>query len=100
MRVIFIQSGGYAGLIRGCEFDTESLPPEEAEALHSLVKKSNIKGNQKLVTRDARDLRTYTITVEKNEERNSISFDDMSVPKEVRELLGFLESRAKPQKPK
>lgn len=99
MRVKFQQSGGYAGLIRGCEFDTDSLPPGEAEALQSLVKKSNIQGNRKLVTRDARDLRTYSITVVKNEESDSIWFDDMSVPKEVRELLSFLESRAKPQKP-
>ncbi|MGB7291484.1 MAG: protealysin inhibitor emfourin [Thermodesulfobacteriota bacterium] len=100
MRVRFQQSGGYAGLIKGCDFDTESLPPEEARVLNSLVKKSNIKGNQKFITRDARDLRTYSITIEKNEESNSISFDDMSVPKEVEELLSFLESRAKPQSPK
>lgn len=100
MRVRFQQSGGYAGLIKGCDFDTESLPPEEARVLNSLVKKSNIKGNQKLITRDARDLRTYSITIEKNEESNSISFDDMTVPKEVQELLSFLESRAKPQSPK
>ena len=100
MRVRFQQSGGYAGLIRGCEFDTESLPPEEARVLRSLVEKSNIKGNQRFITRDAPDLRTYSITVEKNEESNSISFDDMTVPKDVEELLSFLESRAKPQKPK
>ena len=97
MRVRFQQSGGYAGLIRGCEFDTESLPPDEARLLRSLVKKSNIKGSKRYVTRDARDLRTYSITIEKNEESDSISFDDMSVPKEVRELLSFLESRAEPQ---
>ena len=97
MRVRFQQSGGYAGLIRGCELDTESLPPEEARVLRSLVNKSNIKGSKRYITRDARDLRTYSITIEKDQESNSISFDDMSVPKEVRELLGFLESRAKPQ---
>jgi hypothetical protein len=97
MRIRFQQSGGYAGLIKGCELDTESLPPEEAMVIHSLVKKSNIKGNQKFITRDARDLRTYSITVEKNEESNSISFDDMTVPEGVQELLSFLESRAKPR---
>lgn len=80
-------------------FDTESLSPEEAEALQSLVRKSKIQGNRKLITRDARDLRTYSITVEKNDERISISSDDMSVPKEVQELLTFPESRARPQNP-
>ena len=98
MRVRFQQSGGYAGLIRGCEFDTESLPPREARVLRFLVKKSNIKGNQRFITKDARDLRTYSITVELNEESNNVSFDEMTVPEEVRELLNFLESRAKPQK--
>jgi Emfourin len=100
MRVRFQQSGGYAGLLRGCEFDTESLPPREARVLRSLVKKSNIKGNQRLITKDARDLRTYSITVEINKESNNVSFDEMTVPKEVRELLNFLEARANPQKPK
>lgn len=99
MRIRFRQAGGYAGLIRGCEFDTDSLSPEEAEAFQSLVRKSKIRGNRMLITRDARDLRTYSITVEKDDESNSISFDEMSTPREVKELLSFLESRAKPQKP-
>ncbi len=33
MKVTFQQSGGFAGLIRGCILDTDSLPPGDAEAL-------------------------------------------------------------------
>ena len=100
MKVKFLQSGGYAGLIRGCEIDTESLTPKEADALQSLIKKSNIKGNRKFSARGgARDLNNYVITVESKDEFHTISFDDMSVPENVQDLLGFLKGRAKPQKP-
>jgi len=98
--VKFLQSGGYAGLIRGCEIDTESLTPKEADVLQSLIKKSNIKGNRKFSARGgARDLNNYVITVESKDELHTISFDDMTVPAEIKDLLSFLAKRSKPQKP-
>jgi hypothetical protein len=42
MKVWFEESGGYAGLLRGCEIDTSALPPEKAKELEQLVKASGI----------------------------------------------------------
>jgi len=97
MKVKFQQSGGFAGLIRGCELDTDDLSADEARTLQSLVEQSNLEGIKGGQTPGARDLMTYEITVETGEGVHHVSFDDMSMPESVEPLLEFLESRAKPQ---
>jgi hypothetical protein len=99
MKVTFRQSGGYAGLIKGCEFNTDLLPTDEATTLQSLVEQSGIlqaKGGQ---TPNARDLLNYRITVETSEGVHSVSFDDLSIPEGAAPLLEYLQSQAKPQSP-
>ncbi len=40
MRVEFRQSGGFAGLVRGCELDSAELPPEAQRALERVVREA------------------------------------------------------------
>ena len=42
MKITFRKSGGYEGLIMGCEINTDSLPAEEAAKLQSQVEQSGI----------------------------------------------------------
>jgi hypothetical protein len=96
MKVKFSQSGGYAGLIRGCELDTDSLSPAEATKLQSLVEQSGILQAQSKHAPHARDLLNYNITVETSEGAPTVSFDDLSLPENVQPLLEYLQSCAKP----
>jgi hypothetical protein len=96
MKVKFSQSGGYAGLRRGCELDTNSLPADQAAKLQSLVEQSGILEAKSGHAPHARDLFNYDITVETTQGDRTVSFDDLSLPEGVEPLLEYLQSCAKP----
>jgi len=97
MKIRFRQSGGYAGLIRGCEVDIESLSPEALKALESLAEKSKIRGMEDYRNPRARDLRIYEIEVEMDKEIKRLTFDDMTIPDDLKNLFELLKREAKPQ---
>ena len=92
MKVRFRQTGGFGGLVLGCDLDTSSLSPAEAQELARLIKQANLKKTQTRRSDKARDLQQYEIAVE-NE--ITASFDDMSVDANVEPLLDFLRERAR-----
>lgn len=96
MKIIFRQSGGFAGLIRGCELDTDLLSVSEATKLQSLVEQSGILQAKSKSTSEARDLLNYEITVETKERTVHVLFDDLTVPESAAELFNYLLERAKP----
>jgi hypothetical protein len=97
MKVTFRQSGGYTGLIKGCEIDTDLLPSDEAIRLQSLVERSGILKAEGGQTPNARDLFDYEIIVEIGKDIYHVSFDSSATPKNVMPLLEYLKSRAKPR---
>lgn len=96
MKVNFSQSGGYAGLRRGCELNTDSLSPDEAAQLQSLVEQSGILEAESKHAPHARDLFYYNITVETSQGQHTVSFDDLSLPQNAQPLVKYLQSCAKP----
>ncbi len=100
MKLRFRQSGGFAGLIRGYEIDTDSLSPEEAGSLLELVNKSGLLDTVKEPNPEARDLIGYEVTVETSEGVFQAAFDDLSMPKDAAALLEFLRGKAQPRTPK
>jgi hypothetical protein len=94
MKVRFRQTGGFGGLVLGCDLDTSSLPPAEAQELTRLIKQANLEKIHSRPSEKARDLQNYEIAVE-NEMTARASFDDMSVPANGEPLLEFLRQRAR-----
>jgi hypothetical protein len=94
MKVRFRQTGGFGGLVLGCDLDTSALPPAEAQELARLVKQANLEKIRTRRSEKARDLQNYEIAVE-NEVNVKASFDDMSVDANVEPLLDFLRDRAR-----
>jgi hypothetical protein len=94
MKVRFRQTGGFGGLVLGCDLDTSALPPAEAQELARLVKQANLEKIRTRRSEKARDLQNYEIAVE-NEVNVKASFDDMSVDANVEPLLEFLRQRAR-----
>ena len=99
MKVTFQQSGGFAGLIRGCTLDTDSLPPGDAEALESLVERSGARKLQSAHESAARDLGQYEIEIDAGPQQCRLCFDELNVPETVTPLLNFLKARARPMPP-
>jgi Emfourin len=94
MKVRFRQTGGFGGLVLGCDLDTSTLPPAEAQELTRLIKQANLEKIHSRPSEKARDLQNYEIAVE-NEMTARASFDDMSVPANGEPLLEFLRQRAR-----
>jgi hypothetical protein len=100
MKLTFRQSGGFAGLIRGCEIDTDTLSPDEAASLQKMVRQSGILETTKRSNPDARDLMGYEVIVETVEGTFQVSFDELGIPKKAILLLEFLSARAEPRPPR
>lgn len=96
MKIKFRQSGGYAGLIMGCELDTNLLSPKEATKLKSLVEQSDIFQTKSTRSENTADLINYEITIETKKAKHQVRFDDLSLPEKVLPLLNYLQSQAKP----
>jgi hypothetical protein len=95
MKVRFRQTGGFGGLVLGCDLDTSTLPPAEAQELTRLIKQANLEKIHARPSGKARDLQNYEIAVESDEMTARASFDDMSVPANGEPLLEFLRQRAR-----
>jgi hypothetical protein len=95
MKVKFLQSGGFAGLIRGCKIDSAELPDHEAKRLRALVKESGLMAGTPL-SKDARDVFDYELELEMEGHRLSFTFDDRTLPAAARPLIGFLKACSGP----
>jgi hypothetical protein len=91
----FRQTGGFGGLVLGCDLDTSTLPPAEAQELTRLVKQANLEKIQTRRSEKARDLQNYEIAVEGEGMTAKATIDDMSVDANVEPLLEFLRQRAR-----
>jgi len=96
MKLSFRQSGGFGGLILGWEADTARLPPAEAEELVRLVRRAALDTVGVRANAQGRDLLNYEIIVEDDDRATKASFDDMTIPANVRPLMAFLNRRASP----
>lgn len=97
MKVSFRQSGGFAGLAKGCDLDTQEMPAHEAAALESLVEQSRLPDSMNEHAPQARDIVHYLITIDTSGHTRRVAVDDRAVPDSARPLLRFLQQCAKPQ---
>jgi hypothetical protein len=100
MKLVFEQSGGFAGLFRRTELDTAAMAPREAAELRELVKQAGLRSLHRAEAPQAADLTLYEIHVETDEGGHwEASFDDQSIPREAVPLLLFLRLRSHPSSP-
>jgi hypothetical protein len=97
MKITFLQSGGFAGMLKGCTIDAADLAPGERLELESLVVASGLSESLERFSSTGRDLRQYEIVIERDARVQRIVCDDRSVPEAVRPLVAFLSARARPQ---
>lgn len=99
MKVHFVESGGYLGLVKGCDLDTTTLTPESARELEKLVKSSGISTSGEFLSDVGRDLRLYEITIEDRNKKIKATFDDEKLPAPAKPLIAYLRKQALPMAP-
>jgi hypothetical protein len=97
MKITFVQSGGFAGMVKGCELTTSDLTPDERQELESRVAASGLTESLERFSPAGRDHRQYEIVIERDGVVRRIICDDHSVPEATRPLVAFLVARARPQ---
>lgn len=99
MRITFVQSGGLVGALKGCRIDTVALPPDQRGEIESLVIASGITESFTRRSESARDVRQYQIAIERAAGVLRVTCDDRCLPEAARPLVGFLATKAVPQRP-
>ncbi len=99
MQITFLQSGGFAGTLRGVRIVVESLPASERAELERLVAGCGIERSCECFDAGGRDRRQYDLAIAREERVVRLSCDEASVPEDARPLVAFLAARATPQGP-
>lgn len=99
MRIFFLQSGGFAGVIRGVRLDAAELGAGDRAELERLVADCGLDGSCERFTAGGRDRRRYDLAIDRGGRIDRLTCDDGSVPDAVRPLVAFMAARATPQGP-
>ena len=100
LKIRYVQSGGFAGLIRGCVLDAASLAPTAAAVLKRLVEAVLLAKVTTARTQGAADLRVHDFAIETDAGTLHLSFDDLTLPQALKPLVTFLARRSKPMPPR
>jgi hypothetical protein len=104
-RVKFVQSGGFAGLLRGCELVAASLTADERKQLEELIGQADLSkaahspDKPSASASRAADARQYRLEIETAEGRYEALLSESQVDAKSQPLLKFLASKSKPVKP-
>jgi len=91
----FRQSGGFAGLVRGCDVEFDGLDVADRAALERHARSGTTAG----APSGARDHIVYEIEMETDAGVRRLEFDEASVPKDLAPLVQALAKRSKPIPP-
>ena len=96
MKIRFLQSGGFGGLIRGCEVSATDLPKSEQKVLARLHAAAGLDRSMPTRAKGA-DRQQYEITIEQDDGTvRTVTLDDSALTNEVAPLIAFLRARSKP----
>jgi hypothetical protein len=102
-KVRFRQSGGYGGLVRGCELTATDMSPDEFQQLERLLNASGLTksaaGGGARTPPSAADLMQYDLDIETSDGKKQVVLTDDGVDEKTQPLIEFLQKRSKPMKP-
>ena len=99
--LIFTESGGFAGLKRGCTVAPAALPERPLEELQGLLQRS-LETPRPSPSPDLPDLQVYTLELvtangaKQQTHHRVLQYLASDVPEDLSELISFLHEHAKP----
>jgi hypothetical protein len=93
-KIRFRQSGGFAGLVRGCE-----VAPEDVGAADRRALEGHAQGTSAATSAGAsgtRDQVVYEVELETDAGNARLEFDEMSLPEDLAPLVDRLVKRSRP----
>jgi len=99
LKIRYVRSGGFAGLVRGATVDVAALAPVASRLVTRLVKTAvaaGVKPTKTTKKQGVADLRVHDFVIETDDGPLHWSFDELSLPKALAPLVAFMAKRSKP----
>lgn len=93
MKLRFRQSGGFAGLVRGCEMAAAALTPELRKLLDQALAQP---AAHAAPASGSADITQYSLSVDSPGAERELRFDDTTLPPALAPLLAHLTEASKP----
>jgi hypothetical protein len=98
MKVTFERSGGFAGIKKRTELDTNAMSPDDAGRLRALVDAAGFfnlpEGGPRVGGRAIPDRFNYRITIDDAGRQHTVQADEAALAPAVRPLIEFLSTSA------
>ena len=97
MRIEFVRSGGFAGILLTARIDLEKLPPDESAILESWINEANFFNLPEQIKPAASmpDRFEYQITVSSSQQTHTVTVSESLVTNPLRPLLEHLTDLAR-----
>lgn len=97
MRIEFERSGGFANIRVAGAVDTDTLPPQEAQAITNLIEKVDFFALPSVIpsVSGGADRFQYTLTVESEGRRHTVELPESAVTGDFANLIGSLTALAR-----
>ncbi|MHA1275855.1 MAG: protealysin inhibitor emfourin [Candidatus Helarchaeota archaeon] len=95
MKIKFVQTGGFAGITKEAEIDTDLEPEESTSAIQKALDESQFFSLQSKDSAPRPDMEQFFITVEKEGQSHMVQLDTMNIPEKLKPLINDLKKRAK-----
>jgi len=96
------QSGGFAGIAKHMELDTDNIVKSEAVKIKKMLKANFLNKNydepKKKPLKGAADYYSYKITIHEGAEQHVIKCDEYNMEDELRKIIKYVESISKKRK--
>lgn len=100
MKIQFRQTGGFAGLAKSAEIDTDQVAQEEAETVQSLVEQCAFWEVPSPASRSLPDQEQYSITIEAEGRSRTMHLGRSNLPTDLKPLVNYLTKKATYEKRK
>lgn len=94
MKICYRKSGGFAGLVKGVDLDTDALPPAEAETLRQLVRAAAFFQQPARSAPRLPDVEQVMVEVTDEDRTHQVLVQHGQGHTELEPLLRYLESKA------
>lgn len=94
MKIKIEQSGGFTGIPKSVEIDTNNLPSDIANAVRTIVNKKRSNTTNISAPRGAADYLNYKITIEDGKKNKVIEYNQFNADEELRSLISFVKKNS------
>ncbi len=94
MKILYRQTGGFAGLVKSLRLDFDELSADDRELVHSLLEGAHFFDLPEPVARAMPDEEQYAITVDEQYRSRTFIVNKSAVPEDLRPLIRYLAKRA------